>query len=211
MRGPLSSEARTVIRRYFKTCVNILFLVFALMPAVLSAFGRLKPVYTFFAHASATLPGAPGDYFQGAFYRLTLAEFHLSSRVSFGSFFAHPQARVGRRVYVGSYTVLGMVILQDGVQIASGVQILSGNHQHRRSPSGTVHHAGEFITVTIAEDVWIGAAAIVMADVGARTTVGAGSVVTHAIPPDVVAMGNPARVVGWNIASPSTAVETKNA
>ena len=49
--------------------------------------------------------------------------------------------------------------------------------------------------VTIGSDSWIGAAATVMADVGSRTTIGAGSVVTRAIPDDCTAVGNPARVL----------------
>ena len=42
---------------------------------------------------------------------------------------------------------------------------------------------------------WIGSAAVVMADVGADTIVGAGSVVTTPLPPSVMAAGVPARVI----------------
>ena len=52
----------------------------------------------------------------------------------------------------------------------------------------------EFTQVTIGKDCWIGASAIVMADVGAKSTVGAGSIVIHPVPMGVVAVGNPARV-----------------
>ena len=51
--------------------------------------------------------------------------------------------------------------------------------------------------VTIGDDVWIGGGSIVCPGVtiGARTVVGAGSVVTRSLPPDVFAAGNPCRVV----------------
>jgi virginiamycin A acetyltransferase len=201
--APAFSYDGLVIWKLLRASLNGLFLGGALMPAALSGFGRVKPVYTFFAHTCGLVPGAPGDFLRSAYYVLTLAEFHMSSRVSFGSFFAHPEARVGGRVYVGSYCILGKVNVGEGTQIASSVQILSGQHQHSRDSVGAVHHAGELVTVRIGRDCWIGAGSIVMADVGARTTVGAGSIVTHAIPADAVAVGSPARVIRSSEASPA--------
>ena len=51
--------------------------------------------------------------------------------------------------------------------------------------------------VKIGSDVWVGAGALILADarVGSRAVIGAGSVVTHDIPDDVFAAGNPCRVV----------------
>ncbi|HEV7382332.1 MAG TPA: sugar O-acetyltransferase [Dyadobacter sp.] len=51
--------------------------------------------------------------------------------------------------------------------------------------------------ITIGEDVWIGGGAIICPGVtiGSRTIIGAGSVVTRDIPDDVVAAGNPCRVI----------------
>jgi len=121
----------------------------------------------------------------------------LSARISFRSFFAHAEAGVADGVYIGSYCIPGKVRIGERTQIASGVQILSGSRQHGRDREGRVTgaHEGEFREVRIGADCWIGAAAVVMADVGEGTTIGAGSVVTKPIPPGVVAVGIPARVV----------------
>lgn len=183
------------MRRAIKKCLDAVFLVLALPAALASGFGRIKPIYVFFAQSYAMIPGGIGDFFRVAYYHLTLAECEMSCRISFGSFFAHPEARVGSRVYVGSYCILGKTVIESGTQLSSAVQILSGQHQHIRENSGAFHQAGDFIPVTIGADCWIGAAAIVMSDVGARTTIGAGSVVTRPIPADSVAVGSPARVV----------------
>lgn len=61
------------------------------------------------------------------------------------------------------------------------------------SPSTTVQSA----PVTIEDDVWIGANCQILKGVtiGARSVIGAGSVVTKSIPPDCIAAGNPCRVV----------------
>ncbi len=51
--------------------------------------------------------------------------------------------------------------------------------------------------VTIGENVWIGGSAVICPGVtiGDRSVIGAGSVVTKDIPPDVFAAGNPCRVI----------------
>ncbi|MDL2284555.1 sugar O-acetyltransferase [Oxalobacter sp. OttesenSCG-928-P03] len=51
--------------------------------------------------------------------------------------------------------------------------------------------------VTIEDDVWIGGGTIINPGVtiGRGTTIGSGSVVTHDIPPNVVAVGNPCMII----------------
>jgi maltose O-acetyltransferase len=51
--------------------------------------------------------------------------------------------------------------------------------------------------IHIGEDVWVGGSAVICPGVtiGDRTVIGAGSVVTKNIPPDVFAAGNPCRVI----------------
>jgi len=53
------------------------------------------------------------------------------------------------------------------------------------------------LPVTIGDNVWIGGGAIIMPGVviGDNTTIGAGSVVTNNIPDNVLAYGNPCRVI----------------
>lgn len=60
-------------------------------------------------------------------------------------------------------------------------------------PKTTVQSA----PVTIEDDVWIGANCIILKGVtiGARSVIGAGSVVTKSIPADCIAAGNPCRVI----------------
>lgn len=186
-----------ILRRAVKLSVIGVALALAFPAALLAGFGRLRIGFEFFATWFALLPGLPGDYMRVAFYAMTLDRCSLYSRISFGSFFAQKSATVGPGVYIGSYCVLGSCRIGERTQIASLVQVLSGRKQHGRDERGRILGAaeGEFTSVSIGADCWIGASAIVMADVGEGTTIGAGSVVPKPVPPHVVAVGNPARVI----------------
>ena len=184
-------------KRLMKAILQGVSLLLVFVPAALCGFGRWEPVYTVFAHGYSLGPGIVGDYLRIAYYRLTLAKCSLSSRVSFGSYFAHADSKVGPNVYIGCNCILGKVTIGQRTQIASGVQILSGRHQHLRNEAGEItgSEEGAFTTVTIGPDCWIGAACVVMADVESGSTIGAGSVVSRPIPANSVAVGSPARVV----------------
>ncbi len=185
------------MKPFIKLVLHGLFLALALPAAALSGFGRFPSTFVLGAQAAATAPGIVGDYFRIAFYKLTLKQCSLFSRVSFGSFFAHSDAMLGRGVYIGSYCILGRCSIGDRTQIASQVQILSGRQQHSRDSQGRISgsNQGNFQPITIGSDCWIGASSIIMADIGMGTTIGAGSVVVQPVAAQVVAVGNPARVV----------------
>ena len=197
---PFSTGAHKILtvwlhlRKAIKVTVQALSLLIALPFAALAGFGRFSHGFHSIAQLFALVPGLIGDYVRVAFYVLTLQKCALRSRISFGSFFAHSSSVVGQGVYIGAYCVLGSCEIGEGTQIASHVQILSGRHQHHREADGYLHGAKEknFSHVTIGEHCWIGAAAVIMADVGPETTIGAGAVVTRNVPGGVVAVGNPA-------------------
>jgi virginiamycin A acetyltransferase len=180
-----------------KRIVQGIAFVMVFPAALLCGFGRIRMLFNVFGQSYALVPGVPGDYLRIAFYRLTLESCSLESRISFGAFFAHPEARVGERVYIGSYSILGRVDIGPRTQIASAVQILSGKGQHTRDAEGHISGSdkGAFTRVSIGADCWIGAGAIVMADVGNNTTIGAGAVVTKPVPANSTAVGNPARLL----------------
>ena len=68
---------------------------------------------------------------------------------------------------------------------------------HAMDPSQRAEGIGTSKPVTIGNDVWIGANAVVCGGVtiGDRSVIGAGSVVNREIPSGVVAAGNPCRVI----------------
>jgi acetyltransferase-like isoleucine patch superfamily enzyme len=56
---------------------------------------------------------------------------------------------------------------------------------------------GDTAPVVIGEDVWLGMNAVVLkgVEIGRRTVVGAGSIVSRSLPADVIAAGQPAVVI----------------
>jgi virginiamycin A acetyltransferase len=116
----------------------------------------------------------------------------LETRISYGTYFVQPHSTVGRLVSIGSYCIIAGADIGDGSQIGSHVLIPGGRHQHIRDAEGNLSSCLHS-HLLIGRRCWIGDGAIIMADVGAACTIGAGSVVTTSIPDGIVAVGNPAR------------------
>jgi len=108
------------------------------------------------------------------------------------------QTSVGSGTFINFNCVIldvGRVRIGADVQIGPNVQILTPTHpidpEQRRSGLEAAK------PITIEDNVWLGGGAIVLAGVtiGRDTVVGAAAVVTKDLPPGVVAVGNPARVI----------------
>ena len=110
----------------------------------------------------------------------------------------------GSRIRVGARTFVnyGLVALDvapieigDDVQIGPNVQLLTPTHPIDPDTRRAKWEAAE--PIVIEANVWLGGGVIVLPGVtiGENTVVGAGSIVTKDLPPNVVAAGNPARVV----------------
>jgi len=110
----------------------------------------------------------------------------------------------GAHLHVGARTFanFGLVALDcaeirvgEDVQIGPNVQLLTATHpldaERRRAKWESA------LPVTVGDNVWLGGGVIVCPGVtiGADSVVGAGSVVTKDLPPGVLALGNPARIV----------------
>jgi virginiamycin A acetyltransferase len=143
------------------------------------------------------VPGILGQYVRRAFLARVLAECHASVTVEFGTLFSAAGARLEENVYVGPRCHLGLVHLERDVLIAAGVHIPSGGNIHDITDVSTAVRNQRFerTMVRIGAGAWVGSSAVVMADVGRNTVVGAGAVVTRPLPDGVVAAGVPARVV----------------
>jgi len=106
--------------------------------------------------------------------------------------------RVGRRFFANfNFTVLdeAYVTIGDDCFIGPNVSIYTACHSTDPVERNTRQEWAR--PVVIGDNVWIGGSVTILPGVtiGDRVTIGAGSVVVHDIPSDVVAAGNPCRVV----------------
>ena len=111
---------------------------------------------------------------------------------------AERSSRIGTNVWVGPGTYLDLVDIGDEVLVGPGAFILAGGRHHRTDQPGVpIRRQGNNVLVptVLGDGCWIGAGAIVMADVGDRAVVGAGAVVTQPVPESCTVVGNPARVI----------------
>jgi acetyltransferase-like isoleucine patch superfamily enzyme len=129
----------------------------------------------------------------------------LSAEVHYGTLFSQAGARLDESVYVGPRCILGWVHLEADVLLAAGVQIPSGGKTHYfDDPTRPIREqGGERKQVRVGRGAWIGNGAILLADVGPGTIVGAGSVVTKPLPANVIAAGVPARVLRPRFSEPT--------
>lgn len=106
--------------------------------------------------------------------------------------------KVGSGVFMNFNCVIldsAEVRIGDNVLLGPGVHIYAASHplDHAERASGLIKAKA----IEIGADVWIGGNTVICPGVkiGERSVIGAGSVVTHDIPPDVLAVGSPCRVI----------------
>ena len=104
----------------------------------------------------------------------------------------------GRNVYANfNLTLVDDTDIFVGDSVMFGPNVVVATAGHPIDPELRRKVAQFNVPVRIGSNVWIGAGAILLpgVTVGDNSVIGAGSVVTHDIPPNVVAVGNPCRVL----------------
>ena len=90
---------------------------------------------------------------------------------------------------------VGKVVIGDNVQIAPNVSIYTAGHPIHPDSRNSGYEYG--IPITIGNNVWIGGNSVILPGVkiGNNVVIGGGSVVTKDIPDNMIAAGNPCRVI----------------
>ncbi|WP_413353947.1 sugar O-acetyltransferase [Microbacterium sp. 1P06AB] len=110
----------------------------------------------------------------------------------------------GENIHVGARTFINYnltaldvapIVIGEDCQLGPNVQLLTPTHPIAPQPRRDKLEAAK--PITLGDNVWLGGGVIVCPGVtiGDNSVIGAGSVVTRDIPANVVAVGNPARVI----------------
>jgi acetyltransferase-like isoleucine patch superfamily enzyme len=133
--------------------------------------------------------------------RITLGDDVWLSRECYVVAHHDAEVRIDPRAYVGHRCLLyghGGIRIGCDALLANDVQLICGNHTFARRDIPIRAQPTVEKPITIGDDVWLGASAIVLGGVtvGRGSIVGAGAVVTNDLPPYSIARGVPARIVG---------------
>jgi acetyltransferase-like isoleucine patch superfamily enzyme len=125
---------------------------------------------------------------------------HGSTTIVGAKVFEAPTLRVGNNTHLGhqlGITVGADVTIGNDVLIAGGVNILAyPGHPSDPAQRHGVAPKESSRPIIIEDNVWIGTRAVIMKGVtiGKNSIIAPASVVTMKVPPDSIALGNPARI-----------------
>lgn len=167
-----------------------------LVPAFLmwkSSFFR----YSAFTTTLSLIPTNVGLIIRRVWYRNTLKKCGRDLIVDFLGWIRTAKTEVGDNVNIGVGSFVGLARLGNNILISTKVTVLSGRHQHDMSVQDKpINEAGGGDElVTIGDNVWIGAGAVIGADIAEGCVVGAGAVVVKNTNPYEVVGGVPAKFI----------------
>lgn len=170
--------------------VYVLYLLISQLSSKDQAFAGFSQFFSLF-------PGLSGSFLRVAFYHLAMKSCEGDLSIGFGSLFSQWQTELSDGVYIGPQCNIGKSRIEANCLLGSGVHVMSGKGQHNFTDLDTPirEQGGSFETVTIGEDSWIGNGALIMANIGKKCIIGAGSVVIDDVPDYSIVAGNPAKII----------------
>jgi acetyltransferase-like isoleucine patch superfamily enzyme len=154
-------------------------------------------IFVTFSQMLSFIPYVVGVIVRYEFYRFSLKSCGKNVVVDFGTVFLYRDITIGDNVLFGMYNTVHHCDFGSYVLVADGCRFLSGKkyHGYDKADVPIALQPGALRRIKIEENCWIGANAVIMADVASGCIVGAGSVVTLDTQTDSVYAGVPAKLL----------------
>ena len=154
-------------------------------------------VFLFCSQFFALIPYVVGTIVRYEFYRFALRKCGKNVMIGFGTVFIYRDIEIGDNVLIGMYNTVHHCDFGSYVLTAEGCRFLSGSRYHHfdRTDVPMALQGGSLKRIVIADDVWVGTNAVVMASVGEGSVLAAGAVVTDAVDDYTVVGGVPAKLI----------------
>jgi virginiamycin A acetyltransferase len=190
-------SVRETLKWIVSLICRFLILPLAAFVKIMEVFIQGDQPFQLGAQTVSLVPGFVGNYLRKEYYRLTLEKCSRDVCIEFGTILNQPTVELGPRVYIGTHCSIGECVIEEDAILGSNVDIISGRGQHKfdRFDVPVREQGGALEKVVIGADCWIGNSAVIMANVGEKSIVGAGSVVVQAVEPCSIVGGNPARLL----------------
>ena len=177
------------------TVLGILTWPLAIPLALLSRLSDF--IFLFSSQLLAFVPYLVGTILRYEFYRFSLRSCGKNVMIGFGTVFLYRDIEIGDNVLIGMYNTVHHCDFESYVLTAEGCRFLSGSRYHHFDATDRpmALQGGSLRRIVIEEDCWIGANAVVMAEVGTGSVVAAGAVVTEDVNPGSIVGGIPAKLI----------------
>jgi len=135
------------------------------------------------------------------FHFVNLYGCEIGDETKIGSFVEIQKgARIGNHCKVSSHTfICEGVTVEDEVFIGHGVNFINDNYPRATTAAGALQTESDWqVAPTVVQrgaSIGTGATILGGVQIGPRSIVGAGSVVTRDVPADTIVAGNPARII----------------
>lgn len=189
----MKKSIKRLIRLIFTIFILPFFVIYWLFTLV---FDR-DNVFAGASQCLSLLPGKLGNYYRLAFYQLAINNCGQDTVISFATLLSQQGTDLGNGTYIGPQCNIGLCRIEANCLLGSGVHIMSGKNQHNFEDLSQPlkEQGGIFTKVTIGEDTWVGNGVLIMANIGKKCVVAAGSVVINDVPDFAIVAGNPAKII----------------